>query len=170
MSPYIITRFGHKVHFLRPRPEQIDIRDIAHALSRICRFNAHTIHPYYVGQHLCLCHDHAPTEARKEAFAHDWQEAFCTDCPSPLKALMPQFSEIEHRLERVIARKWHLRYPWSATIKDIDQRALLTEMRDLTNRKDWREYPNTPFDERIVPWDSTQTHREFMKRFRRLYA
>ncbi len=170
MTPYITTRYGHQVHFLKPTPRSIDIRDIAHALSRICRFNGHTIKPFYVAQHLCSCHDHAPTEVKREAFAHDWQEALCTDCPTPLKDLLPQFKEIEKRLEVVIARKWRLTYPWPAAVKEIDQRALLTEMRDLTYRTDWREYPSTPFDERIVPWDSAKCHREFMKRYRRLFG
>ncbi len=170
MMPYITTRYGHQVHFLKPAPRSIDIRDIAHALSRICRFNGHTIQPYYVAQHLCICHDHAPAEVKREAFAHDWQEALCTDCPTPLKVLLPQFSEIERRLERVIARKWHLTYPWVAAVKEIDHRVLLTEIRDLTHRKDWRDYPAAPFDERIIAWDSAKCHREFMKRYRHLFA
>ncbi len=169
MNPYIITRYGHKVHFLKPRPDEIDIRDIAHALSRICRFNGHTIKPYYVANHLCLCADYAPAEVKREAFAHDWQEALCTDCPTPLKVLLPQFSEIEQRLEVVIARKWKLTHPLPAAVKEIDQRMLVTEMRDLTHRIDWREYPSTPFDETIEPWDSARCHREFMKRFKRLF-
>jgi 5'-deoxynucleotidase YfbR-like HD superfamily hydrolase len=169
LNPFIITRHGHQVNFLKPDPTQIDIRDIAHALSRIPRFNAHTIQPLYVAQHLCVCHDNAPAEHRREAFAHDWQEYACSDLNSPLKSLLPQYSEIEQRLERVIARKWRLTYPWAATVKEIDLRSLLTEMRDCTNRTDWREYPAAPFDEKIVPWDSARCHREFMKRYRRLF-
>lgn len=170
MNPYIITRHGHQVNFLRPQAAQIDIRDIAHALSRIPRFNGHTIRPLYVAQHLCHCHDLAPTEVKREAFGHDWAEAFCTDSPSPLKALLPQFTEIEARLERVIARKWRMTYPWPGAVKQVDLRMLVSEMRDCTYRKDWREYPVEPFDLRIVPWDSKRCEREFMRRYRQLWG
>jgi 5'-deoxynucleotidase YfbR-like HD superfamily hydrolase len=170
MSPFIVTRYGKQINFLSPKASQIDIRDIAHALSRIVRFNGHTIKPYYVAQHLCLCHDQAPTEVKREALGHDFAEYAACDIPSPLKALIPQYVEIERRLEEVIARKFRFRYPWPALVKEIDHRALLTEMRDLTDRQDWKQYPAAPFDEVIVPWDSARCHREFLKRFNQLTA
>jgi hypothetical protein len=170
MNPYIITRHGHKVHFLKPRPEEIDIRDICHALSRIVRFNSHTVYPYHVAQHVCLCADAAPDDCKREAFAHDWAESFVGDCPSPLKVLIPQFSTIEERLEKVIAHKFHFRYPYPSAVKEVDMRLLVTEMRDLTPRIDWRDYPFTPLSERIEPWDEAKCRREFMKRFKRLFT
>jgi 5'-deoxynucleotidase YfbR-like HD superfamily hydrolase len=170
LNPFIITRHGHEIDFLKPKASQIDIRDIAHALSRIPRFNGHTVRPLYVAQHLCTCHDHAPAEHKREALGHDFAEYAACDIPSPLKVLIPQYAEIEQRLERVIARKFRLTYPWPAVVKEIDLRALLTEMRDCTTRTDWREYPVQPFEERIESWDSARCHREFMKRYRRLFA
>ena len=169
MNPYIITRYGHKVHFMKPQPSEIDIRDICHALSRIVRFNSHTIRPYYVGQHVCLCSDAAPDDCKREALSHDWAESYVGDCPSPLKLLLPQFSTIEARLEKVIGTKFHFRYPYPSGVKEVDMRLLVTELRDLTNRHDWKDYPFAPLDQRIVPWDSAKCQREFMKRFHRLF-
>jgi hypothetical protein len=91
------------------------------------------------------------------------------DCPAPLKGLLPQFSEIEQRLERVIAKRFGFRYPYPPAVKDIDMRLLISEMRDLTRRSDWRDYPFTPLDIRIEPWDEARCRREFMKRYRKLF-
>lgn len=170
MNPYIITRHGHKVHFMRPHVSEIDIRDIAHALSRIVRFNSHTLEPYYVLQHVCLCSDAAPTDCKREALSHDWAESYVGDCPSPLKTLIPQFGVIEARLEKVIARKFHYRFPYPDAVKEVDMRLLVTELRDLTRRSDWKDYPFTPLDQTIAPWDSETCKREFMKRYHRLFS
>jgi len=168
VNPYIHTYYGHRVHFLRPKPSEIDIRDIAHALCRIPRFNGHTHIPYYVANHLCLCYDNAPQEIKREAFSHDFSESVACDIPSPLKSLMPQYKEIERRLEKVIARKFKLRYPWPAAVKEIDMRMLCSEMRDLTGYEGWSELPFVPFEEKIIPWDSATCKREFIKRCRKL--
>lgn len=170
MSPYIITRYGHKIHFLKPQVSEIDIRDIAHALSRITRFTGHTIEPYYVAQHVCLCSDLASSDFKREAFAHDFGEFACSDIPSPLKSLLPQFTEIEARLEKVIARKFGYRYPYPSAVWEVDMRLLVTEMRDLTYRQDWREFPYSPLDNRIEAWDSDKARREFLKRFHKLFG
>lgn len=169
MSPFLHTFYGHRIHFLNPKTSEIDIRDIAHVLCRIPRFNGHTRVTYYVGQHLCLCHDAAPSDIKREAFGHDFSESAACDIPSPLKSLMPQYKEIEQQLERVIARKFKFRYPFPAAVKEIDMRVLVTEMRDLTNQKHWRELPFSPLEEKIVPWDTAKCHREFMKRYHKLY-
>lgn len=169
MNPFIITRYGHRIHFLRPQPVELDIRDISHALSRLVRFNSHTLEPYYVAQHVCLAADVAPIECKREAFAHDWAEAFVGDSPAPLKTLLPSFAEIEARLERALSRKFGYRFPYPSPVKDVDMRLLVTEIRDLTHRSDWKDYPFTPLDDEIVPWDTAKCQREFMKRFRRLF-
>lgn len=169
MNPFVVTRYGHQVNFLKPQVSEIDIRDIVHTLSRIVRFNGHTIKPYFVAQHVCLCSDAAPKECKREAFAHDFSEYVLSDIASPLKGLLPQYVEIETRLEKVLARKFHYRYPYPSGVKDVDMQLLVTEMKCLTYRTDWKHYPFTPLDMHIVPWDSARCHREFMKRFRHLF-
>lgn len=170
MNPYVTTRYGHKVHFLNPKPSEFDIRDIAHALSRIPRFNGHTIKPYYVLQHVCICCDAAPENAKREALAHDWAEAYESDLPSPLKVLVPQYRDIEQRLERAIARRFNHRYPYPEAVKEVDMRLLITEMRDLTSRHDWKTLPFAPLAEKIMPWDSAKCKREFYRRYHALYS
>jgi len=170
MSPFLYTYYGHKVHYLSPKISEIDIRDIVHALSRIPRFNGHTHQPYYVAQHVCVCHDISPQEVKKEAFCHDHAESFAADVPSPLKSLIPQYKEIEGRLEKIIAKKFKLKYPFPSAVKEADMRMLVTEMRDLTNFKGWKDLPFTPLEDKIVPWTTERCVSEFMERHNIYYG
>jgi len=45
------THTGRMFWPLDPRPEDVDIEDIAHSLSQICRFTGHTRYFYSVAQH-----------------------------------------------------------------------------------------------------------------------
>lgn len=47
----IRTYTGLYVWPMNPRPEDIDLIDVAHALARINRFNGHTAQPYSVAEH-----------------------------------------------------------------------------------------------------------------------
>lgn len=86
---------GGKINLLDPRPEQIDIRDIAHALSNICRFGGHTREFYSVAQHSCLVSHliYSPeihsikgaNELQLIALLHDASEAYLGDVVKPLK-------------------------------------------------------------------------------------
>ena len=48
---FIRTFTGRKFWPLSPRPEEIDIQDIAHALSLSCRWTGHTYCHYSVAEH-----------------------------------------------------------------------------------------------------------------------
>lgn len=169
---HIITRYGNKIDFLNPDPREIDIRDICVALSRLARFNGHTIEPYYVAQHVCLAADLVEDQSfAREAFAHDWAESFESDVNSPLKSLLPCYRKIEKKLERAISLKFGLVYPWPAAVKEIDQRLFVTEVRCLTQHSYWKEMSSKPLGGlKIKPWTSDKCQKEFMKRFRALFA
>lgn len=164
---HIVTRYGHKIDFLDPDPAEIDIRDICVALSRLARYNGHTVKPYYVAQHVCFAADLAGRHER-EAFAHDWSEAYASDVNSPLKSLLPDYRRIEFQLEFIIAYKFGLNYPWPTAVKEVDARLFVTEVRDLTGHDYWKDYNIEPFDFKIKPWSSARCEREFMARFERL--
>ncbi len=87
---FIITYLGKKFYFEDPKPDQIDIRDIAHSLSHICRFNGHTNLFYSVAAHSIFVAERMPGSAREKlsALLHDAAEAYVCDVPSPLKPLL----------------------------------------------------------------------------------
>lgn len=169
MINWIRTYSGGKFSFIHPKAKQIKLEDIVHSLSRIGRFNCHTKIPYSVLNHLILCHDAAPKEFRREALCHDFSEAFLCDIPSPLKALIPQYKEIEIRVEKVIAKKFKLKFPFPAEVKIVDLTVLCTEQRDLMRGKDYKDSLYKPFKNKIIPFGVEESKKEFYKRYYKLY-
>jgi len=169
MTPdFIRLHSGIKFHFLNPKKNEIKIEDIIWALSRMPRFNGHTQGeiPYTVLQHLCHCHDAAPEGHKREALCHDFSEAYICDLANPVKAIMPQYRDLERRIEIAIANKFKFNYPWSPEVKVVDMTLLATEMRDLMKHADFTRLPVTPLNIKIKPWNSKKTRTEFMKRWK----
>lgn len=107
-----ITTYS-KIHFtpLCPEPEQIEIRDIAHALSLMTRANGHFPEFYSVGQHCIHCCEEAYARGctRREQLAcllHDASEAYLADITRPVKQHMTGYREAEKVLQEKIFRKY----------------------------------------------------------------
>jgi len=102
---------GRRVWPLDPRPEDIDIGDIAHHLSRICRWNGATRRHYSVAEHSYALALHFRLQGNLElarwALLHDAAEAYTGDIVRPLKRAI-DIGHIERRLERVIWPKFGL--------------------------------------------------------------
>ena len=130
----IVTFSGRIIDPLRPEAEQIVIEDIAHALSQICRFTGHTREFMSVAQHSVHCAALVTPELALTALLHDASEAYLADIARPVK-LDPDFGPFyrtaETRLERVIADRFNLVYPFPAEIHRADNIMLRTEQRDL---------------------------------------
>lgn len=118
---------GEKFWPLDPRPEDIHIVDIAHALSLVCRYNGHCKFHYSVAQHSVLCSQAAPEHLRLEALMHDASEAYLCDIPRNFKSALKGYAELEERMMNVIAKKYGFNWPVSPLVKEIDNRVLLTE-------------------------------------------
>lgn len=96
---------------VNPSAEQIDIGDIAHSLSLLCRANGHFPHFYSVAQHCLNCmHEAAARGYSKRiqlgCLLHDASEAYLSDVTRPVKALLPQYREVEKGLQDAIFDKW----------------------------------------------------------------
>lgn len=170
MHEYIRLKSGRRFYYRRPKPNQFTLADLVWSLSRQPRFLGHTEGPpYSVLNHLCICHDLAPDHCKREALAHDLQEGLVHDLNSVLKNLLPEYRDIELRVERMLARRFGLKYPFHPDVKRVDLIALATEMRDLTRRTDWRELPYPPANLVIKPWSEAKARREFMKRWHLYY-
>ncbi len=96
---------------LAPEPELIDIKDIAHSLSMLCRANGHFRSFYSVGMHCINCAKEAIARgySRKVQLAcllHDGSEAYLSDVTRPVKQEIPQYREIEEPLQDVIWEKF----------------------------------------------------------------
>lgn len=165
---FIRLHSGRKFHILNPRSHEIHIDDIVWALSHICRFTGHTRAFYSVAQHCCHVSDILPRDSQLAGLLHDAQEAFVNDLASPIKQYLPQYKEMELRVEQLIARKYHFPFPMGAEVKTADMTLLVTEMRDVMRNTDYKLHPFKPLTQRITPWSSEKARREFMKRYKLL--
>lgn len=150
-DPYLLTVSGQRVSLLNPKPEQINLRDISHALGQMVRFNGHTKRMYTVAEHSVLVSwllGELQHDARLQMLGlfHDAAEAYIGDVPTPVKWAMDApgvgfgpyvgtgaFREIERRLDAAINTRFKLAYtPGDHTIiKAADTIALSMEARDL---------------------------------------
>jgi hypothetical protein len=128
------TFSGHQFFPLDPRPEDLCIGDIAHALSNLCRFGGHVREFYSVAQHSVIVSQLLPKNLKLAGLLHDATEAYLVDIPRPLKRALPEYKAIEHRLELVIAEKFGVDFS-DPRIKRADNVALMTEGRDLLGEK-----------------------------------
>ena len=121
---YIRTISGKKFWPLNPRPEDVDITDIAQALSLMCRYNGHLPYLYSVGQHSLNVYHRS---GQIWGLLHDATEAYLPDVPRPIKADLPFFQEIERRLHTVIAQAFQLDPGGVDLVKQADTEVLRWE-------------------------------------------
>ncbi len=110
---WIQTYTGRRFDLFHPDPEQVDIRDIAHALGRICRWTGHTLNAYSVAEHsvrVALLVEAWDPTAAYAALMHDAHEAYVGDVSSPMKQAMRRqakvgpcsFDRIEDRVVQAV--------------------------------------------------------------------
>jgi 5'-deoxynucleotidase YfbR-like HD superfamily hydrolase len=108
------THTGKLIDVRNPTPDMVDLEDIAHALSMICRFAGHVREFYSVAEHSVLVamigdrSDLSP-EFNLALLLHDAAEAYIGDIISPVKHLCgPTSHELENRWLKVIEEKFNL--------------------------------------------------------------
>jgi hypothetical protein len=125
---YIRTYSGHKFH-TSPRPEDFDIRDIARGLACASRWGGHTRWWYPVVPHCLFVAAMLPRELKFDGLMHDLSEAYFCDIPSPFKALMPEYKEIEHSIMTAGSKRFGYKWPKPDLVKIADSIALQEEHR-----------------------------------------
>jgi 5'-deoxynucleotidase YfbR-like HD superfamily hydrolase len=170
------TFTGRKVYVLDPKPEDIEILDIAHALSMLCRYNGHCKAFYSVAQHSVIVSRIVPPDLAVVGLLHDATEAYVGDMIRPLKQSIVAYREIEDRWALAIGERYGLGdqiLHLERAVKDADNVALATERRDLLNvgpghalHEAWKQYDHhkRPLDEVIVPLGPAEAERAFMHR------
>lgn len=123
------TASGRQFWPLDPRPEEIYIRDIAAALSKLCRYGGHVLRFYSVAEHCVHVASAAPAPLKLPALLHDASEAYLQDVIRPIKRHLTNYEAIEAELERAIAVRFGLAWPWHPEVKRLDN-AILADERD----------------------------------------
>ena len=104
---FIQTFTGRMFWPIDPQPDEVDIEDIAHALSNVCRFCGHTREFYSVAQHSVLVSEIVPAAFALEGLLHDATEAYISDVARPVKPYLTNYKEIEINLYRAIAKRFN---------------------------------------------------------------
>jgi hypothetical protein len=99
MNTRKLTHCGIMIDLLAPSPEDIVLRDIAHALARCVRFTGHGDNVYTVAQHCVVVAELARLAGESRAvqawaLLHDAEEAYTNDVPSPMKAAVRELCSI----------------------------------------------------------------------------
>lgn len=147
IGDWLQTYQGIQFYPLDPKPEDIRIDDIAHALSMKCRYNGHCKEFYSVAQHSVLvaeeCLRRKPGDLKFALWGllHDAAEAYLPDIPRPIKRMdIGILKECEENIMRVIAMMWELPLPEPVEVKRIDNAITVDEQEQLMGPqvKPWR--------------------------------
>jgi hypothetical protein len=160
------TATGRQFWPLDPHPEDIDIRDIAAALSKLCRYGGHCHTFYSVAEHCVLAARAAPHELKLTTLLHDASEAYLSDVIRPIKSHLTNYHAIEATLEQIIAKRFGLRWPMPAEVNRIDN-AMLADERNQAMRAppaDWN-LPEPPLGVALRFWGPGTAEREFLDAF-----
>lgn len=163
---------------LRPSPEDILPEDIAHSLSLTCRANGHFRCFYSVGQHSLACEAEAhaaglPVKVRLACLLHDASEAYISDITRPVKLGLPEYREIEKRLQDTIYRRFGIDPEDTGTMREvarIDDAMLYHEFLELGGHALFDEAPEiitAPFFG-FIPFEETEE--QFMTVFKNLFT
>lgn len=181
---WIQTFSGIRFWPLDPRPEEVRLDDVAHALAMTCRFNGHCDRFYSVAQHCVHVSELCDDEHALAGLIHDAAEAYISDLSRPVKrqAEMGAFRAIEAGLERAVAKAFGVDVALlhSEQVKRADHVMLATEAQHLMRLKPnggpagaWdglkgvKPLPNLesrPFR----PWGPDEAKARFKERFGRL--
>ena len=175
--PTITTYSGIRMNPVQPHAKDIDIRDIAHALSMICRGGGHVKIFFSVAQHSLICAEEArlrgcSLQVQLAALLHDGSEAYMSDLVRPVKEQIPQYRIMENQLIDTIWSKFIPGQPLNEeerrAIKEIDDDAMSWDMKILLGDEINQNYRNLQMlpEHRFEPME--QVEAQFLKKFNQL--
>lgn len=166
---FIQTRSGRAFWPLDPKPEDIDIHDIAFSLAQQVRYAGH-IDGYNVAQHSVVVSYHTSTKDRLWGLLHDLTEAYLGDVPSPIKRTpqMYEYRVAEARLMEAGCIRFGLPLSEPKSVKRADAAVLAAEIRDLMQPWIGRDDLSAPIADRIEVWSRHRSEWAFLKRYMEL--
>lgn len=173
---YITTIGGRRFDPTSPAREDIDIGDIAHSLSLLCRANGHFREFFSVARHCLNC----AGEARERGLTariqllcllHDATEAYIGDMTRPLKRQLPEYCACEVRLYGEILASLGIAPPddrEAAAVREIDDCMLYHEFRLYNGESLLAEAPAVHVEVEGSERPPGQTREEYLACYRAL--
>ncbi len=172
---FMLTYKRVKFYPLDPKIEDINIEDIAHALSLLCRANGHFKHFYSVGLHSLNCAYEAMARGYSKnvilgCLLHDGSEAYLADITRPVKKHLHKYLEIEDVLQGKIFKKWtpNLSDEERKLIFEIDDAILYYEFVALYNERIFDTVPHIESNPRFEYIEFIEVENEFLALFKKL--
>lgn len=193
---WIQTFSGRKFYPLQPDWKQLDIRDIARALSMLCRYVGHVSRFYSVAEHSVRVSREIERRlveeqgyAEEDQFVlynarwglmHDASEAYLGDVSRPVK-VQPElegYRTKERVLQAEIVKWCGLQPSEPQIVQDVDTAILGSEARQLKSpvHPDWGKTTKTgelpPDFPGVVNmgWPPAKAEEIFLKRYQRLFG
>lgn len=176
-TDWIQTFTGRKIYPLEPHGDDIDIDDIAQALSMKCRFTGHVNRFLSIAQHSVLVSRECPPHLALTGLLHDAGEAYLPDVSRPVKPFLyvatngdniQTFKMIEDQLLEIIMLKYGGCFPLPGVVHEVDDRMNFTEGTQLMPDHTCWKLQRTPFDIKIQSWDPWYARKVFMDEFKTL--
>jgi uncharacterized protein len=180
------TYTGRQYFPLDPKPGDIDIIDIAHSLSHLCRFGGHCMEYYSVAEHSVrvsrlvnqMFKESYPDRRNQQRITalwgllHDAAEAYLLDFLRPMKSqgiLGGEYRRLESLNMQVICMQFKLPDKEPLIVTIADDVLLATERRDLMSRSSvpWQNLPE-PLPQKIKPWPPQIAKKIFLENFHQL--
>jgi len=166
---WIYTYTGKRFFAFDPRPEEIDIEDIAHALALTCRYSGHCNRFFSVAQHSVLVSQCVPDSDAPWGLMHDAAEAYITDIPRPIKHSLPNYKELEGNINKCIAEKFGLPKEIPESVHTVDHNIVCDEANVLfNNTPSWAEW-YTEVGVEVIPLDWQDAKEQFIERYKELF-
>jgi uncharacterized protein len=162
----MLTYNGKIIDFAHIDPYAINISDIAHSLSQLCRFGGHTRIFYSVANHSLLVAMNVPAEDAFSGLMHDATEAYCQDLIGPIKQVISGYADIEASIWEAIAWRFKLPEKIPQSVKDMDKIVCMTEIRDLmSGHIETIPSEAVTLEHRIQPLSQAASRHCFLKEF-----
>lgn len=131
--PESISTWHGRIEPLHPSQDDVDVQDIAHALSRLCRYNGHVGGFLSVARHSLWVSERVYTQTNSNAelalsgLLHDGAEAYLSDVPRPVKRApeMAVFRELDAKMDQTVMEHFGLPFPIPEVVMEADRYVLL---------------------------------------------
>lgn len=154
-----------EINPLNLKADDIDIEDIAHSLSNLCRFNGRVTEFYSVAEH-CV-HVSSFCKNKLWGLLHDASEAYLGDMIRPIKMSHDFliYRIYEAKAMETIAKKFRLKLPIPGDVLKYDEIVIATEIRDLAP---WLKSEYYPLGFKIKPMAPKVAEKAFLTAYRSL--
>jgi hypothetical protein len=171
---WMMTFTGRHVFPLALKPEDVDIRDIAHHTAMQVRYNGSVRVFYSVAEHMIHVSEaiHHMTGDRMKALQgllHDANETYTGDMIRPVKNSLKEnfafWKQMEDNNERAICEKFGIPFPLDPIVKECDKRIIVNEKMALFGKNKPWDWNYEPLEIKIAGWDWADAEKFYLEAF-----